>query len=340
MPDVSTPDVLTTSEDEQLAGELRGALRSIVNDGAWDFEQIDSVLGVKYWETWFDLRLENRDPYFAYDRDEREYGQADLFKNLFRKLHRNPNVSEKTLRSVRSNAAEGVCLLASKINTQLDNGELVSANLLHNILELVGRIRVHKTHERELMAEIIRTWIEKKYLLSERPGSYSPVRLHRSALLTLAELQVQENENLGIWQKWFREDDYKLAAFSGMARSRTPAPPEEWVVKLLRYTDEKQEEGEPVFVEFALQALYMGDLDPEDVMEYLWDEAHRTDNPEATWERLQHLLADSSANLLDFDPMEDAVRQRARRRSQDFDASDLDSGSTNAHSGWSMLLAA
>jgi hypothetical protein len=334
------PEENTRSENDKVAGELRGALRSIVKNGAWDFEQIDDVLGVQYWMIWFNLRLKNKDPFFEYDRDEREYGQADLFRNLFRKLHRDPDVMEETRRSVRSDAAEGLCLLASKINRQLSEGETVGANVLHNIFELVGRIRVHKTDQREPIGEIIRTWIDREYLLEQRPGSYSTVRLHQSALLTLTELQVQENENLELWQTWFDEDPYKLAAFSGMARSRTPYPPEDWVLELLRYTDEKQKLGETVLVEFALQALYMGDLDPEDVMEYLWHEVHRTDNEKTTWERLQNLLADSSANLLDYDKMQNFIAQRSLRRDQDSDASDSDNGSTTANSGWSSLLAA
>jgi hypothetical protein len=89
-----------------------------------------------------------------------------------------------------------------------------------------------------------------------------------------------------------------------MALSARPHPPDGWVRKVLDYADRAREDGQNVQESFTLETLYMGDLDPEDVMWYLWREAQGTDAPQDTWARLQDLLDTTEAELLDYDTME------------------------------------
>lgn len=305
-------DVDTESRPE----ELRGLLRHAVRDGEWAFQSIAKEFGTSDWMLWLKLRLTNRDPFFGYSRDEREFGQSHLFNNLFRRLYHEQNVEKATVEQIADSAAEGLHYLMQELDSNLDT---VRSDLLYNVFDLVGRIRVKKTSSRDGVRRILRTWIMKRYLIDkEYDGEASSELLHRCALFALAELQTQGDESdEDIWLTWFDEDSFKLAAFSGMALSAKSHPPEGWVRDVLTYADRARESGETVMEEFALRALYMGDLDPEEVMCYLWNEAQNTEAPKNTWEKLQRLLPDTDAGLLDYDEMPSFMRMMKRRASSE-----------------------
>jgi hypothetical protein len=295
------PDLLDTPQTD--ASELSGVLRNTVDDtGRWRFATLAEDLGVQDWMRWFALRLTNRDPFFGYDREEREHGQVNLFSNLFRRLHRSTEVEGDLVRALEADAAAGLHFLMRELDGNLDE---VSSNFLHDVFDLIGRIRVRRTPAAENVRAIVREWIESEALLDEREGRISPELLHRSALFALSDLQEQGDERYrDVWERWFEEGPFKLAAFSGMARCAEPHPPEGWVRDLLDYADQARENGTPVMEGLALESLYMGDLDPETVMWYLWDEAQDADEPRDTWNRLQDLLADTDAELLAYDHMD------------------------------------
>ena len=289
------------------ASELRGVLRNTVDDaGRWRFSTLAEDLGARDWMRWFALRLTNCDPFFGYDREEREHGQVNLFSNLFRRLHQNTEVEDDIVRAIEEDAAAGLHFLIRELD---ENLEEVSSDLLHDVLDLIGRIRVRRTPVADDVRTIIRAWIESEELLEDREGRISPELLHRSALFALSGLQEQGDEqDRDIWKRWFEEDPYKLAAFSGMARCAEPHPPEDWVRDLLDYAERARENGAPVMEKFALEALYMGTLDPETVNWYLWEEAQDADEPRDMWVRLRDLLADTDAELLEFDDMQELER--------------------------------
>lgn len=302
------PDLLDTSQTD--ASELRGVLRNTVDDaGRWRFATLAEDLGAQDWMRWFALRLTNRDPFFGYDREEREHGQVNLFSNLFRRLHQSTEVENEIARTIEGDAAAGLHFLMRELDENLAE---VSSDLLHDVFDLIGRIRVRRTPAADDVRAIVREWIENEVLLDEREGRISPDLLHRAALFALSDLQEQGDEqDREVWERWFEEDPFKLAAFSGMARSATPHPPEGWVRDLLDYADRARENGTPVMEGLALESLYMGNLDPETVMWYLWSEAQDADDSRETWERLQDLLADTDAELLNFDTMRVLERQRS-----------------------------
>jgi len=295
------PDLLDTPQTD--ASELRGVLRSTVDDaGRWRFTTLAEDLGVQDWMRWFVLRLTNRDPFFGYDREEREHGQVNLFSNLFRRLHQSTDVKDDIVRIIEEDAAAGLHFLMRELD---ENLEEVSSDLLHDVFDLIGRIRVRRTPVADDVRAIVRAWIQSEKLLEDREGRISPELLHRSALFALSGLQEQGDEqDCEVWERWFDVEPFKLAAFSGMARSATPHPPESWVRDLLDYAERARENGAPVMEEFALEALYMGTLDPEIVNWYLWEEAQDADEPRDTWARLRNLLADTDAELLAYDYMD------------------------------------
>lgn len=323
-------DLLDTPQTD--ASELRGVLRNTVDDaGRWRFPTLAEDLGAEDWMRWFALRLTNRDPFFGYDREEREHGQVNLFSNLFRRLHQDPEVDDQTVRTIRDDAAAGLHFLMRELD---ENLEEASSDLLHDVFDLIGRIRVRRTSVADDVRAIVREWIESEELLEGREGRISPELLHRSALFALSDLQEQGDEqDRDVWERWFQEDPFRLAAFSGMARCADPHPPEGWVRDLLDYADQARENGTPVMEGFALEALYMGDLDPEILKWYLWDEAQESDEPRAMWDRLRNLLADTEAELLEFEEMRVLERQRS-------DTPDpVPAGTTEADStGWGKFL--
>jgi len=210
-------------------------------------------------------------------------------------------VKDETARTIEEDVAAGLRFLMRELD---ENLEAVSSDLLHDVFNLIGRIRVRRTPAADDVRAIVREWIESEALLDEREGRISPELLHRSALFALSDLQEQGDEqDREVWERWFEEDSFKLAAFAGMARSAAPHPPEGWVRDLLDYADRARENGTPVMEGLALESLYMGDLDPETVMWYLWEEAQHAHEPRETWERLQDLLADTDAELLAYDHM-------------------------------------
>lgn len=292
------------------ASELRGVLRNTVDDaGRWRFSTLAEDLGAQDWMRWFVLRLTNRDPFFGYDREEREHGQVNLFSNLFRQLHQDPEVEDQTVQTIEEDAAAGLHFLMRGL---AENLEEVSSDLLHDVFDLIGRIRVRRTPVADNVRGLVQVWIESEELLEDREGRISPELLHRSALFALSDLQEQGDEqDRDVWERWFEVEPFKLAAFSGMARCAESHPPEGWVRDLLDYAERAHENGTPVMEKFALEALYMGTVDPESVMWYLWDEAQETDVPQETWSRLQNLLADTDAELLNFDTMHVLERQRS-----------------------------
>lgn len=295
------PDFLDTPQAD--ASELRGVLRNTVDDtGQWRFASLAEDLGAEDWMRWIALRLTNRDPFFEYDREEREHGQVNLFSNLFRHLHQNPEVKTQTVQTIEEDAAAGLHFLMQEINGNIED---VSSDLLHDVFDLIGRIRVRRTSVAEDVRRLVRDWIEDEVLLAAREGQLGPELLHRSALFALSDLQEQgDDQDRDVWERWFQEDPFKLAAFSGMARCAYPQPPEGWVRKLLDYASQARENGTPVMEGLALESLYMGTLDPEIVNWYLWKEAQATDAPRDTWERLRNLLADTDAELLEYDDMD------------------------------------
>jgi hypothetical protein len=281
---------------------------------------------------WFSLRLDGQDPFFDYTRDERAYGRGNLFHDLFYHLHHDPGVSRQTISRIQEDASSGLDYFLRELNrriTEAEGSPPVRSERIHEALDLIGRTRTDQTDSRESVRELLRDWITSERLLREHSGSISSEQLHRSALFALAELQSPDEKpgddrDREVWERWFKKDPYKLAAFSGMARSVTfePAmfdsdtstPMDGWVATVLRYANEKRDRGEPVLEGFALETLYMDDdNDPESVMRYLWDEAGKMDDRAETWEHLQELLADTNANLLDVDEMEDFVDMFDRR---------------------------
>lgn len=314
------------------ASELRGVLRNTVDDaGRWRFSTLAEDLDAQDWMRWFTLRLTNRDPFFEYDREEREHGQVNLFSNLFRRLHQNGKVEDEIARVIEEDAAAGLYFLMRELDENL--GE-VSSNLLHDAFDLIGRIRVRRTRVTDDVRDLVREWIQSEALLEEREGRISPELLHRSALFALGDLQEQGDEqDCDLWRQWFREEPFKLAAFSSMARCSKPHPPEGWVRDLLDYADRAREDGTPVMEGFALEALYMGSQNPEIVNQYLWDEARATDALRETWARLRDLLADTEAELLNYDTMRVLERQRPNEPER------APAGATSADStGWNKFL--
>lgn len=285
------------------ASELRGVLRNTVDDaGRWRFSTLAEDLGSQDWMRWFALRLTNRDPFFGYDREEREHGQVNLFSNLFRHLHQSTEVEDETARAIEEDAAAGLHFLMRELDENL--GE-ISSDLLHDVFDLIGRIRVRRTPVADDVRAIVRAWIQSEELLEDREGRISPELLHRSALFALSDLQEQGDEqDRDVWERWFEHEPFKLAAFSGMARCAEPHPPEGWVRELLDYAERAHENGTPVMEGFALEALYMGTLDPEVVNWYLWEEAQDADESREMWARLRDLLADTDAELLAYDHMD------------------------------------
>jgi hypothetical protein len=321
-----------TEASQTEAAELRGVLRNTVDDaGRWRFSTLAEDLGAEDWIRWLELRLTNRDPFFGYDREEREHGQVNLFSNLFRRLHQNGKVEDEIARVIEEDAAAGLYFLICEADDRLGG---VSSDLLHDVFDLIGRIRVRRTTVADDVREILRVWIQSEQLLEEREGRISPELLHRSALFALGDLQEQDDEqDRDLWRQWFREEPLKLAAFSGMARCAKPHPPEGWVRDLLDYADRARENGTPVMEGFALEALYMGSQNPEVVNQYLWDETRATDTPRETWSRLQDLLADTDAELLSYDTMCVLERQRPNEPER------APAGATSADStGWNKFL--
>lgn len=298
--------------DTERREKLRILLHHAVRDGEWAFQSIAKDFGTLEWMRWLKLRLTNRDPFFGYSRSEREFGQSHLFNNLFRRLYHEQNVEKETVERIANSAAEGLHYLMQELDSNLDTAR---SDLLYNVFDLVGRIRVKKTPSRDDVRGILQTWITKCDLINkEYDGETSSELLHRCALFALAELQTQGDESdKYIWLKWFDEDPFKLAAFSGMALSAEPHPPEDWVRDVLTYADRARERGETVMEEFALRALYMGNLDPEEVMYYLWEEAQKMEEPKNTWKKLHRLLADTNAELLDYDEMPSFMRMMRHR---------------------------
>ena len=63
---------------------LRSELATLVDErGRWQQEAL-KALNPETWATWFAARLDGRDPYFPYDREEFPAGAADLFRQFFR----------------------------------------------------------------------------------------------------------------------------------------------------------------------------------------------------------------------------------------------------------------
>ena len=318
---------MVNEDTSTSAAELRPILQRIVRDGEWDFAEMADRMGAQPWMRWFSLRLDGQDPFFDYARDERAYGRGNLFHDLFYHLHHDPGVSRQTISSIQEDASSGLDYFLRKLNrrmTEAGESPPVRSERVHEALDLIGRTRTDQTDSRESVRELLRDWITSERLLEEHPGSISSEQLHRSALFALAELQKPgDDRDREVWERWFEEAPYKLAAFSGMARSVTfePAmfesdpstPMDGCVATVLRYAKEKRDRGEPVLEGFALETLYMDDDDPELVMRYLWNEAEKMDDRAETWEHLQELLADTNANLLDEDEMRDFVDMFDRR---------------------------
>lgn len=301
---------MTELPETNTENKLSDALSKTIDDeGRWKFQTLAEKLGVLKWMKWFELRLTNSDPFFGYDREEREYGQVNLFSNLFRRLRQDEDTQEETVHNIGNLAAAGLLFFIRKLDSNLED---VSSDLLYNVLDLIRKIRVGRTPDADDIRQIIRKWIQNEQLLQkEDEGQISTEMLHRSALFALSDLQKRGNEqDRDVWERWFEEEPFKLAAFSGMARCADPHPPEGWVINLLNYADRAHENGRPVMEGMALEALYVGDFEPETVNQYLWSEAQATDEPPSTWDRLRDLLADADVELQNYDTMQAIEQQR------------------------------
>ena len=274
---------MTTSAIVPAPEELRGILSQAVRGGAWEFQWIAEELTKRHWALWFKLRLANEDPFFGYTREEQEFGQSHLFNSLFRDLYESQSVDQETVQQITDSAAEGLYHLMQDMNLHL---HMVRSRILYDVFDLIGRVHVIDTPFRENIRNILRQWITSSVLLNENySGQILSKMLHRYALFALAELQVQgDDSDKDIWIECFEEDPFRIAAFAGMVRSVESHPPEGWVRDLLAYLDEGPM-GTPVVQQIVLQPL----LRREGISDYLWEEAQKTEDPQATWDRLVHL---------------------------------------------------
>ena len=323
--------------------DLRDRLARLVDsDGSWS-KDAAADLSANEWRRWFALRLQGKDPYFGYDRDEFPDGASLLFRDLFRDL---PSLDT-------TEAAEGLYWYLRSLEDQFATHPGIQ---LRVAIDLVSRVRPRHLPEdsssRQDLRDLLRRWIggtdeyPESLLLEGRTDpddeSVSPKTLHRRCLFALATLQRQRNEDdFDVWTRWFDEMEFASAAFSGMGlsvsestlRQREDAPAE-WVARLFEYAHAIEEAGGSINLRYPLESLYAGDLDRETLKWYFWDEVHAMDNPEQRWKALKNdLLQRTDAHLISYTSMQHRTRHRDANGSGD----DEVTAGTAASTGWSIF---
>jgi len=323
--------------------DLRDRLARLVDtDGSWNEDAVVD-LSANEWRRWFSLRLQGKDPYFGYDRDEFPDGASLLFRDLFRDL---PALNT-------TEAAEG---LFWYLRSHEDGLATLPGIQLREALDLVMRIRPrHLSDEegspRENLRDLLRRWIggtdecPDSLLLEGRAGSddepVGPKTLHRRCLFALTTLQKQRDESdFDVWTRWFDEMEFASAAFSGMGLSvsestlqQREGPPAGWVGRLFEYAVEIENAGGSINLRYPLESLYAGDLDRETLKWYFWDEVCAMYEPERRWKELRDdLLQHTDAFLISYANMQ----RRSRHRLETNGSVDMVTAGAAASTGWSF----
>ena len=138
---------------------LRSELATLVDErGRWQEEALQA-LNPETWATWFAARLDGRDPYFPYDREEFPAGAADLFRQLFRE---NKDLDTEA-------AAEGLARYLESLDPATQAGVK-----LRQAMDLVMRVRARETSARSELRRILRGWIEQRVILEGRGALDDP----------------------------------------------------------------------------------------------------------------------------------------------------------------------
>ena len=274
---------------------LRSELATLVDErGRWQEEAL-KALNPETWATWFAARLDGRDPYFPYDREEFPAGAADLFRQLFRE---NKDLDTEA-------AAEGLARCLDNLDPATEAGIK-----LRRAMDLVMRVRARETSARSELRRILRGWIEQRVILEGREAlddPEEPTPLHRVAMFALIALQKQDDESdPDVWQAWLDDERFAEVAFSGLAVSVRSLPKG----KLKAFLDLVDRAERKIFIRPSLEALFVG-RDRTTVINYLWDEVKDREQPEQDWQRLRKRL-DRVADLSSFRMM------NIRRRSPGF----------------------
>ncbi len=279
---------------------LRSELATLVDErGRWQQEAL-KALNPETWATWFAARLDGRDPYFPYDREEFPAGAADLFRQLFRE---NKDLDTEA-------AAEGLARYLESLDPATQAGVKLrqAMDLVMRLrARLVMRVRTRETSARSELRRILRGWIEQRVILEGREAlddPEEPTPLHRVAMFALIALQKQDDESdRDVWEAWLDDERFAEVAFSGLAVSVRSLPEG----KLKAFLDLVDRAERKIFIRPSLEALFVG-RDRTTVINYLWDEVQGREQPEQDWDRLRKRL-DRVADLSSFRMMN--IRRRS-----------------------------